>query len=262
MITVAEEYISSRNNPKIKAAAALLTSAGRKKSGRFLLEGARLCCDAVKNGFAVEALFITEAGRKKYEREYLAVTANAEKTYIVEEHVAQKLSDTSSNPGFFCVLRQRQETAALSPEGFYVMTDRLQTPDNLGALSRTAEAFGVKGLIVNGGCDIYSPKALRASMGALLRLPVFETNDGARLLRELKEKKMKVFGAVLRDDASDVRTIEKTGGAVLVVGNEGSGISEEILKECTSFVIIPMSGRAESLNAAAAAAILIWEFVR
>lgn len=259
---MAEEYISSRNNPKIKAAAALLFSAGRKKSGRFLLEGARLCYDAVKNGYTPETLFITENAKEKYESEYLAVKEKAGNACVIEDHVAEKLSDTSGNQGFFCVMQQKEEAEFIFPDGFYVMTDNLQTPDNLGALSRTAEAFGVQGLIVNGGCDIYAPKALRASMGALLRLPVIKTKAGASLLRELKERKMQVYGAVLRDDALDVRTIEKSGGAVLVVGNEGNGISEEIMKECTSFVIIPMSGRAESLNAAAAAAILIWEFVR
>ena len=251
--------ITSRQNPRVRAAAALLDAKERKKTGLFLLEGARLCADAAENGVAVETLFLTPRAAEGYAPYYETVRAAAKETFFIDESVAEKLSDTAGSQHFFCVCRKRETPWAIDPAGFYLITDRVQNPDNLGALSRSAEAFGAAGLIVCGGCDLWSPKALRASMGALLRFPVFRAADAAEAAEKLTGLGMRVFAALLSDTARDVRSVTLTGGGALVIGNEGSGVSDAAAAVCTDHVIIPMAGKAESLNAAAAGAVLLWE---
>lgn len=254
------ETITSRANQKIKDAAALLSARERKKTKLFIAEGARLCEDAAKNGTQILRLFITEKAADAYSEIFAALKGAAKEVYFIDDAVAEKLSDTAESQNIFCVCRQKQSGVNFEDDGFYLMTDNIQNPDNLGALSRSAEAFGAKGLIISGGCDIYSPKALRASMGALLRFSVERTDEAVKKIRELKALGFKVFGSVPDKNADDVRFADKSGKTVLVIGNEGSGISEEIKKECTGLVTIPMAGRAESLNAAAAGAVMMWEF--
>jgi len=254
------EKITSRSNEKIKDASALLSSRERKKTGLFIAEGARLCEDAAKNGAAVKRLFLTEKAAEIYSDIFETLCGAAEEIFFIDESVAEKLSDTSSSQNIFCVCRKKEEPDFVPRDGLLLITDNIQNPDNLGALSRSAEAFGVNGMIVSGGCDIYSPKALRASMGALLRFPVFRCSDTAEKIRELKKLGYRVFASVPDKNACDIRSAEKTGRVALVVGNEGAGICEEAKKECTGEVTIPMAGRAESLNASAAGAVLLWEF--
>ena len=240
-------------------AAALLEAKERKKTGRFLLEGARLCADAAENGVEILTLFLTRRAAGSYASYYNTVRAAAAQTFFVEESVAEKLADTAGSQHFFCVCKKKEPDAAADPAGFYLVTDRIQNPDNLGALARSAEAFGVSGLIVCGGCDVWSPKALRASMGALLRFPVLREETAEAAVEKLNGLGMRTFAAVLNERASDIRSVSFTGGAALVVGNEGQGVSPAAAEKCTDLVLIPMAGRAESLNAAAAGAVLLWE---
>ena len=249
------EVLTSKNNPRVKNAAALLDRRERKKTGRFLLEGARLCADAAANGVTVETLFLTETAAEKYPAEAALLQKAAQCAYYIGEAAAEKLSDTKNSQNVFCVCKRKDDAFEIRPEGLYVCLDNVQNPDNLGAVSRTAEALGFDGLIVSGGCDIDSPKALRASMGALLRFPVTVPEDGAALLRDCRERGMRLLATVPDRSADDITKLNLSSGAVLVIGNEGSGVSEETLGLCTDRVTIPMAGKAESLNAAAAAAI-------
>ena len=252
------EQITSKTNPRVKSAAALLDRRERKKTGLFLLEGARLCADAAENGVTVETLFLTAAAAEKYPAEAALLQRTAKQAFLVSEAAAEKLSDTKNSQHIFCVCRRNGAAHPVDPGGLYVFLDNVQNPDNLGAVSRTAEALGFDGLIVSGGCETDSPKALRASMGALLRFPVIAAEDGAALLRECKEKGMRLLATVPDRDADDITRLQLSSGAVLVIGNEGAGVSEETLTLCTDRVTIPMAGKAESLNAAAAAAIAMF----
>ena len=258
------EEITSRANPKIKDAALLLTPQGRKKTGLFLTEGARLCADAVSSGICAVAFFCTEEAAAKYPKAFAVCSENAAKTYIINESVAQKLSDTFDTQQMFCVCRKRPESEErpIASDGFYVMTENVQNPDNLGAAARSCEALGADGLIVAAGCDIYSPKALRASMGALLRLSVIRVSSAPETIVKLKAGGMKIFSTVVDPDAESIVSADKTGGCVCVIGNEGNGVSEEVKALSDHLITIPMKGRAESLNAAAATAITVWEFVK
>ncbi|MBQ4603597.1 MAG: RNA methyltransferase [Clostridia bacterium] len=258
------EKITARTNEKIKHAVRLGESASlRKQSGEFFLEGARLCFDAVQTGIEIKQAFFTAKALWKYSEYTESIIAGSGICYEISAEVSQKLSDTENPQGVFCICAIRNDTSsALNPNGKYIALENLQDPSNLGAVCRSAEALGLDGLIVSGGCDIYNPKALRAAMGSSLRIPVIITENLASLLSEAKDSGMRTLASVPRSTATDIRKISMDGGVICCVGNEGSGLSEETVNACTSAVTIPMSGRAESFNASAAAAILAWELKR
>lgn len=256
------ETITSRQNQIIKDTAKLKNSAERRNTGLFLLEGARLCADAAVGNNEIVSFFATEEAAAKYRKEFLLLEEKAEKGFFISESVAEKLSDTKNSQQFFAVCREKKLCSEINYRGMYVFTDNIQNPDNLGATVRTCEALGADGIIVNSGCDIYSSKAQRAAMGALLRFPVIKTDDAEDFLLELKNKGMKIFASVVDSEADNVSFADKSGGCILIIGNEGNGVSEKILSLCSDKITIPMKGKAESLNAAAAATILIWEFMK
>lgn len=255
--------ISAYTNEKIKEYRKLLASRkARRESGLFPLEGLRLCADAAVSGFPIETLFLTEAAEEKGGERLERLLKAACRIYTVSSAVAEKMADTVSPQGVFCTVRMETEKPfEVHTGGRYVVLDRVQNPQNLGAIARTAEALGVEALLAFGGCDRYNPKALRASMGSLLRLPVFETEDIAETLRTLG-KTVLTFAAVPDVSAQSVSDVDFSSGAAAVIGNEGEGVSEEVLQAVQCRVTIPMRGNAESLNAAAAAIILMWEMTK
>ena len=133
----------------------------------------------------------------------------------------------------------------------------------MGAVFRSAEAFGLAGVILAGNCcDVYSPKAVRAGMGAIFRLPVIMMPSGAEAAQLLNEKGIRTAAAVVGRTALPPVHARLGGGCAVFIGNEGNGLTAECIAACQTLVTIPMTGRAESLNAAVAASILIWEMVR
>lgn len=258
------EKITARTNDKIKHAVRLGESASlRKEAGEFFLEGARLCFDAVQTGIGIKQAFFTAKALWKYSEYTESIIAKSEVCYEISPEVSQKLSGTENPQGVFCICAINSNAKTqLNPTGKYIALENLQDPSNLGAVCRSAEALGLDGLIVSGGCDIYNPKALRAAMGSSLRMPVITADNLPGLLAEANALGMQTLASVPRNTATDIRKISMDGGVICCVGNEGSGLSDEAIDACSELVTIPMSGRAESFNASAAAAILAWELKR
>lgn len=255
--------ITAKNNPKIKEIKGLLTSSkDRKNSGLFVLEGVRLCCDAVKSGCEIVSVFCTETCAEKY-----AVSINELKSvcsdfFFVSEDVLKSISDTVTPQGVICTVKMQLNDFEYESGKKYIALDTIQNPDNLGAISRTAEAFGIDGMVICGGCDIYNPKALRASMGALFRLPVRMCQTLEKELEICKEIGIESFATVPDRDAYDITKTDFSKGALCIIGNEGNGVSKEVIDASDRKITIKMQGRAESLNAAAAASITMWELVK
>ncbi len=260
------EQLTAKQNEKIKAAVSVRDSAKvRRESGLFFLEGARLCADAAENNVTIVRAFFTAKALEKYTSYAEKIIAKAQETFGISEEISSKLSDTQNPQGVFCICSapaRQAETAEINLQGKYIFLENVQDPSNLGAVSRTAEALGIDGLIVCGGCDVYNPKALRASMGSALRLPVYVCDDAVKLLESLGRKGMLTLASTPDSSAELITQVEMTGGVVCVVGNEGNGVTCETMSACCKRITIPMDGRAESLNASTAAAILIWEMVR
>ncbi len=256
--------ISSRNNDKIKYYKKLVTDSSLRREERlFTLEGARLCSDAVRSGYNIKETYITDKALEKYRDTVRGLIDNSDEVFIITDEVSGKLSDTVNPQGVFCIAGVKEQSAVTLEKGKkYIALDNVQNPQNLGSVARTAEALGIDALITAEGCDIYNPKALRASMGSLLRIPVYQISDLPGLLRIADESGILTLATVPDSDAQDISKIDFSDGALTVIGNEGNGVSDEAKSLCSKKVTIVMKGEAESLNASAAATICMWEMMR
>lgn len=253
--------ITSRDNSLIKLVSLLQSSSKeRKKHSLFVLEGLRICLDAFENGIRFDKFVISEVAAKRLKNEIIMLSKNADGCYILPDSLFKKIADTDSPQGIIALAKIPNKSLEINPTGRYVALENIADPSNLGAISRTAEALGVSGILISKDtCDPYSPKSLRASMGTLLRLPVFVCDD---LAEKLKASSLKTYACVVDKDATPISNISFSEGSAIIIGNEANGLTEDIKGIADALVTIPMPGRAESLNAAAAAAIAMWEMVR
>ena len=254
--------ITSRENPLIKLVLSLQSSAKkRRENGLFVLEGLRICLDAFENGIKFEKLIITPNVQIKFASEIESFSENSKECYLISDDLFKKISDTSSPQGIIALaLIPESDNAVLRMNGRYIALENLNDPSNLGAVSRTAEALGVSGIILSdGSCDPYSPKALRASMGTLLRMPVFVLND---FMNDIINAGLTTYSCVVDKDAESINNSSFCDGSVIIIGNEANGITDETKALSDKRITIPMSGRAESLNAAVAASIAMWELMK
>lgn len=259
--------ILSRKNDLVREYLQLSSDVScRREQGKLPLEGARLCCDAAESGLKVISLFYTEEASEKYGSYLETIRRAAPTEYLVSQSVASRLSDTKHTQGVFCVCTMPEENEKLpsfSSGGSFLMLENIQNPANLGAILRTAEAVGMDGVITAGNCcDAYSQKALRAGMGAVFRLPIFRRENAAETAVQLNVNGFQTLAAVPDRTSLPVTLVDFSVPTVTVIGNEGNGLTEETKQACTMCVTIPMKGRAESLNAAASAAIFMWEMMR
>ena len=257
--------ITSKDNETVKHVLKLVKSASYRKSrSLFTAEGMRLCRDGVRSGFAPELFLYTEQAKSKYSADFDEILAASKKSIEVSQDIFLRISDTKSPQGFFCVynmLDKQKFLYKISKRESYLALERIQDPSNLGTILRTAEAVGINGVILSADCcDHFSPKVVRGSMGAVFRLPIMVCESFPEYIYNLTKDGTDTFAAVPRD-GENVTDIVFDGG-VMLIGNEGSGLSEEAVSVCSKKVTIPMKGRAESLNAAAAATVLMWEMVR
>lgn len=259
--------ITSRKNPLIREYVLLSDSAQHRREKRlFPAEGARLCADAAASGLRIASLFFTPEAEEKYAAYLQVIRRSAPREFLISGPVAELLSDTRSPQGVFCLCGMPEDTGSFpTPDAGsrFLLLEDLQDPANLGAVLRTAEALGIGGVLLCGECcDAYSPKALRAGMGAAFRVPLYRCPDAPEAVRRLNALGVATFAAVPDSSAEAVDAVRFSGPSAAAVGNEGNGLSEAVRLACTRRITIPMRGRAESLNAAASAAILMWEMMR
>lgn len=256
--------ITSRDNRIIKEYRRLAGDAKyRRECGLFVAEGARLCGDAVRSHVLIETALITAHARRQYADIVAQVEGAARQTADIPDALAAYLGDTDTPQGIFCVCRIPQTEHAFDVGCCYAALERIQDPGNLGTMIRTAEAFGLGGvLLTDGCCDPYSPKVLRSSMGGVFRLPLIAVGTLAERLPQLHAAGFRSYACVVDRDAEAVQRTAFPCGSICVIGNEGSGLLPETARACSERVTIPMAGRAESLNASMAAGIVFWEMVR
>lgn len=266
--------ITSKDNPRIKELAKLFSSRKyRRETGLFVIEGLRGCADAVRDAAVYHQLsvtavfFVKEAVEKSGEvfPEELLMQLGEDKCFEITEQLAQRISDTGSCQGIFAVAKRVDkpfEGENISQTGRYIVLDDLQDPGNLGTVIRTADAMGVDGVVLAGDCvDLYNPKTVRSAVGSLPRLDIFIEKDFERVTRVLKRRGVTTYAAVI----SGGEEVTKAGfqrGCAVVIGNEGRGLSDRDADLCDRRVTIAMKGHINSLNAATAAAILLWEMMR
>ena len=254
------ERITSKTNQLVKDTKKLMTSSReRKQNSLFVLEGARLCFDVLNSVYEVKTVLITDNAYEKYKENADKLIEKAEGAYLISDDVAAKLGDTQNSQGIFAICRMRENGESFSDK--MLALDNVQDPANIGAVFRTAEALGIKAVIVYNCCDLFNPKTLRASMGGVLRLNVIESGDLEETLNKLKGE-YKIYSTVPVSGAMSITNIDFSNKTVCVIGNEANGVEENIKALSDELITIPMKGNAESLNAGVAAAITMWEMLR
>ena len=250
------DRITSRSNPLMTHIRKLSSSRSyRVKTGAYLGDGGKLLEEALAWRAEVTTVVCTEG---------TALPSLPETVRAVEvpTDVMKSISPVETPQGVLFLARR--PPAGLPEQLFgrrYLVLEGVQDPGNVGTILRTADAFEADGLFLLEGCaDLYSPKTVRASMGAVFRRPAWNCTL-EELLPLLRKAELPLYGAALREDTADARAVNLSRGAVLI-GSEGHGLSKEALSVCDGTIRIPMSERCESLNAAVAASILLWEGYR
>lgn len=258
--------ISSPENRIVKEAASLAEKKYRDRTGSFLAEGPKLVKEAMLLGNRVRFIF-TRAGAADAEAAELAEEAESAglAVYMLTESVFSKAAQTQTPQGICAVLEKKEcssgEFFEKAGNGCILVLDRLQDPGNVGTLIRSAEAMGFAGVLcIKGTADPWQPKVVRAAAGSLLRLPILLCEDAQQALDLLAGAGKQVFTAAMEAELScwDAPLAEN---AAIVIGNEGAGAGEQ-LKAAATLVSIPMAGRTESLNAAVAGSMLMYESYR
>ncbi len=265
------EVIRSRQNRLVKLVCSLERKKEREETGLFRFDGIKLCNEALSKGVLLEYIFVAES---KIDEIMAKLISRDAPIVVVSDDVFLKMSEEKAPEGVISVAKQLVGLHSFASDGaaFTVkseervfMLESIRDPGNLGTIIRTAASLGIDRLILSSDCaDIYNPKTLRAAMGALFMLKTYTTDEGefCDCIKALRGSGRRVLGAALREDAKKLGEISLLPTDIFVVGNEGHGLSEKTVAACNDCVIIPMREGCESLNAAMAAGILMWETVR
>lgn len=247
------EHITSRKNPQIQRIRALGRSRrDREGAGLFVLDGDKLLREALQFSAPVETVLWTDAAAFALPDGVRQLTAPRE--------LVEYASPLEHSPGPVFTIRLPERTLPERLDHLLVL-ENVQDPGNVGTVIRTANALGFEAVALVGACaDLYSPKTARATMGAIFRQSVFNCSM-EELDALLRRSELPLYGAALTDAARDVRAVPLKRAAV-AVGSEGQGLSAAFLERCDGEIIIPMRPDSESLNAAVAASILMWEIAR
>lgn len=251
--------ISSTSNSRIKNIMNLKNSArARRQQDCFLVEGPRMFFEVPKERLL--EVYVTEGFEKKY------VDRLVDCCYeLISDAVCRHLSDTRTPQGVTALVKKQEtpleEILAGDENPCLFLLENLQDPGNMGTILRTSEGAGVSGIIINReSVDPYNPKVIRSTMGAIFRMPFVVVDDFEDVLRRLKEAGVRTFAAHL--DGEDFYRQDYRGGCAFFIGNEGNGLSEELAARADGRIRIPMKGQVESLNAAVAATVLMYETLR
>ena len=266
--------ITSKDNPKIKQLAKLYSNRKyRRETGLFVIEGIRGCVDAVLDDvehdglISVEAVYYVEGAfdnELEWFPERLSILPE-NKRFVITREIADRISDTDSCQGMFVVAKTLDKPFsedALKAGGKYLILDELQDPGNLGTMIRTSDAVGLDGIVLTGNCvDLYNPKTVRSAVGSMPRVDIFIEKDFERVTEAFRLKGIPTAAAVI-SGGENILHYDFSGGCAVVIGNEGRGLAHDHVKLCSDKVSIAMHGHIDSLNAATAATIFLWEMMR
>ncbi|WP_462412447.1 TrmH family RNA methyltransferase [Neobacillus sp. Marseille-QA0830] len=246
------KYIQSIQNPQVKQWKKLLTKKERDRSGTFLVEGFHLVEEALKQeGLVVEIIVSEKIGVPS------RLDSGDTPMAMVTEEISDALTDTEAPQGIYAVCHQPSISESLEQAKTFLFIDAVQDPGNLGTMIRTADAAGIDAVIVGrGSVDVYNSKVLRSAQGSHFHLPIIR-GDLKEWMDKLSSRNIPVYGTAL-EGASVYKEILPSDSFALIVGNEGNGISQELLTSTTANLYIPIYGKSESLNVAVAAGILLY----
>ena len=275
-----KEVITSKQNPTVKKISSLSDKKGRRVEGLFRFDGIKLFGEAVACGLDVKYVVLCDRADENIlssvESAVACGTLASDKIMLVSEGVFEKLSEQKAPEGIITVAsfigQKHREISASATDSYSVsvgerilIAESLRDPGNLGTVIRSCAALGIDRLIISSDCaDLYNPKTIRGAMGGLFRLniDIVELDAMPRLISALRASGRRIFAAALHTEALTIGELKLRASDCFVIGNEGHGLSAATVGACDACAIIPMVEGSESLNAAAAAAICIWETVR
>ncbi len=255
--------LTGLQNPQVKTAAELKQKKYRQQRGRFLAEGLRTVEEAVATD-VVDTLFYTPIEDARTRAVLETAAAKQVKLVCVNANVMKKIADTETPQGIIAVCRMRERglESLLATGKKLLVLDRVTDPGNVGTMLRTADAAGIGALVLLKGCvDIYAPKTVRSSMGSLFHIPVLTGLEEREFVENARRAGYELLVTCL-DGADELYEADLHGRLAFVMGNEANGVSASLLQAADKRVYIPMNGRAESLNVAMAAGIVLFEALR
>jgi len=255
--------IESRSNPTVKFAASLADKKFRDREGIFSAEGFTLFFDLSKMGLFPRKIFLSEKAASVRLRIEEALGKENAELYLLSENAFEKVTTEKGSQGIVCVyaVSDVRRVAPLTCTDKLIALERVQDPGNVGTVIRTASAFGFDGVLLADCADPFGPKAIRATMGAIAGIPIQTFSDTSALFSFLKEKGVRSVAACLAPNSRPIGETDLSAPVCVLIGNEGKGLSEEAVASSDLTCVIPMKTM-ESLNAASAASVFLWEIKR
>lgn len=259
--------ITSKENANIKLYKKLSGSKkARDESGKYALEGARLVAEAIFEGKAEKLFFTENALEKYYELFDASKIRNDENAYVISDDLSKLMCSTQTPQGIYCIAGKNENIFSsdmIKAFSSFLILDGLQDPGNIGTIMRTCDACGIDCvLLTENCCDIYNPKVIRSAMGSVFRMNIFNELSFETIVDIMKDNQIKTYASVIDNTACEIRDVEFKGKYAVVIGNEGNGINKKNISLCDEKLTIRMNGNINSLNAATAAAIIIWEMTK
>lgn len=254
--------ITSKENENIKHIRKLKEKKYRSEYGEYVIEGIKLIKEAINEKLDIKEIVVCDNCVKTEEisQDILYEVAKYDCIYV-DEKVFQSISDVQKPQGILAVINKKSEKEINYNEEVIVVLDNLQDPGNLGTIIRTVDSCGLSQIVVSSKSgDVYNPKVVRSTMGAIFRVNIIESENLVETLKNIKKHKFKIITTALDTDKSmyDI-DYKKTA---IIIGNEANGVSKEVQEISDKKIKIPMLGKTESLNAAVATGIILYEYVR
>ena len=244
-------FIESSNNDIIKLIVSLKEKKNRDEQSLFVVEGFKQVAEIPKD-WKIKFILIT----KRYQEDF-----KLKKVYITTDKIFKKISGTKTPQEILAVVEKKHNDIeqVLSNKGLFIIIDTLQDPGNIGTIIRTAESFGVKGIFIsNNSVDVYSDKVVRSTMGAIFNIPIIQECNITQLIRTLKQKQICTYAFSL-DGKTSLSNTKFNDNVAIIIGNESKGINKNILDIVDFKIKIDMLGKTQSLNAAVACSIAMYE---
>ncbi len=256
--------ITSKDNEIIKHIKKLKEKKYREEYNEFIIEGTKMIAEALEEKAKIKSIIICDDCKNQgsIPSDLMYEIAKLDCIYVSEK-IFNTITDVVNPQGIMAILEkpENSENAIDYGNQIFLILDNIQDPGNMGTILRTADSLNIKQIIVSkGSADIYNLKVVRSTMGAIFRVKVVESENLVKTIKQMKKHKITVYATDLRTDKSiyDVDYIK----SAIVIGNEANGVSEEVLKEASERIKIPMIGKTESLNAAVATSVILYEAYR
>ncbi len=255
--------ITSKDNDFIKHLKKLKDKKYREEYGEFIVEGIKMIQEAIDEKAIIKDIIVCDdcKNQEYFSKEFLYEIAKYNCIYVTEK-VFLQITDVTNPQGILAVIDRKKIDSDINYDSdLFLILDNIQDPGNMGTILRTADSINLKQIIVaKGTADVYNPKVVRSTMGAIFRVKVIEIEDLTKVVKEMKKRKIKVYATDLATNSS-IYDVDYKKSAI-IIGNEANGVSKQLLDLADQKIKIPMIGKTESLNAAVATGIILYEAVR